>query len=110
MNLISFILLISIMFGQLPFNYNLMRSTPEHLSEGLRSNAVIDIRYGTENALYIGTGDSLGYADITDPLSPIFYTVEDDSLPEGGVPALKTYSINADSFMVVLSGAVSTFE
>ena len=110
MNIAPIFLLITFLSGQIPSDYLLNRSTPENLSNGLRSNAVIDIRYGTENALYIGTGDSLGYADITDPLSPIFYTVEDDSLPEGGVPALKTYSINADSFMVVLSGAVSTFE
>ena len=110
MNIAPIFHLITFLSGQIPSDYILNRSTPENLSNGLRSNAVIDIRYGTENSLYIGTGDSLGYADITDPLSPIFYTVEDDSLPEGGVPALKTYSINADSFMVVLSGAVSTFE
>ncbi|SVD54021.1 uncharacterized protein METZ01_LOCUS406875, partial [marine metagenome] len=65
---------------------------------------------GPDNDLYLGTGDSLGYADITDLLSPVFYTVRDDSLPQGGIPALKTYTINEDSFMVVLSGAISTFE
>ena len=110
MKFISIIFFITFLIGQLPFDFSLNRATPSNLSEGLRSNAVFDIQLGPDDDLYFGTGDSLGYADITDLLSPVFYTVMDDSLPQGGIPALKTYTINEDSFMVVLSGAISTFE
>ena len=93
----------------MPFDC-LFNKTSSLSRSGLRSNAIIDIRYGLENELYIGTGDSLGYADITDPLSPIFSIVRDSLLPEGGIPALKTYKLNNDDMMIVLSGATSTYE
>jgi len=110
MKSVLLIFFLTVLVGQLPFNYSLNRTAPSNLSEGLKSNSIIDIQLGPNDDLYLGTGDSLGYADITDLLSPIFYTVMDDSLPQGGIPALKTYTINEDSFMVVLSGAISTFE
>jgi len=110
MKSIVLIFFLTVLVGQIPFNYSLNRTAPSNLSEGLKSNSIIDIQLGPDNDLYLGTGDSLGYADITDLLSPVFYTVMDDSLPQGGIPALKTYTINEDSFMVVLSGAISTFE
>ena len=77
---------------------------------GLESNAIIDIRYGLENKLYIGTGNGLGKADITNPLAPIFSIIDDPLLPEGGISALKTYSLNNSNKMIVLSGAISTYE
>ena len=77
---------------------------------GLESNAIIDIRYGLENKLYIGTGNSLGKADITNPLAPIFSIIDDPLLPEGGAPALKTYTLNDGNKMIVTSGAISTYE
>ena len=83
MKFISIIFFITFLIGQLPFDFSLNRSTPSNLSEGLRSNAVIDIQLGPYNDLYLGTGDSLGYVDITNPLSPVFYTIIDDSLPQG---------------------------
>ena len=94
MKSISLIFFVTILIGQLPFDFSFNRATPSNLSEGLRSNAIIDIQLGPDNDLYLGTGDSLGYADITNPLSPIFFTVIDDSLPQGAIPALKTYTIN----------------
>ena len=79
MKFISIIFFITFLIGQLPFDFSLNRATPSNLSEGLRSNAVFDIQLGPDDDLYFGTGDSLGYADITDLLSPVFYTVMDDS-------------------------------
>ena len=110
MKSILLIFFLTVLVGQIPFNYSLNRTAPSNLSEGLKSNTIIDIQLGPDNDMNLGTGDSLGYVDITNPLSPIFYTVMNDSLPQGGIPSLKTYTINEDSFMVVLSGAISTFE
>ena len=110
MNFILPIFIVTVLIGQLPTDFNLNRSNLSNLSLGLSNNAIIDIQLGSNNNLFLGTGDSLGYADITIPLSPSFYTIIDDSLPQGGIPAIKTYTINEDSFMVVLSGSISTFE
>ena len=74
MNFRLLILFVTVLLGQLPFDFSLNRATPSNISEGLRSNAVFDIQLGPDDDLYLGTGDSLGYADITDLLSPVFYT------------------------------------
>ena len=76
----------------------------------LQSNAIIDIRNGLGDTLYIGTGNGLGLADISSPLSPIFSVVNEPLLPEGGIPALKTYTLDDGNKMIILSGAISTYE
>ena len=109
MKKLSIIITISCLSAQMPFDCLFNKTSSLNRSK-LQSNAIIDIRYGLDNELYIGTGDSLGYADITDPLSPIFSIVRDTLLPEGGIPALKTYKLNDDDIMIVLSGAVTTYK
>ena len=106
---ICLIIMLSYLSAQMPFDCLFNKKSSLNRS-GLQSNAIIDIRNGLENELYIGTGDSLGRADITNPLAPIFETVRDELLPEGGVPALKTYTQDDGSIMIVLSGAISTYE
>lgn len=106
---IYIIITLSYLSAQMPYDCLFNKASSLNRSE-LQSNAIIDIRNGLENELYIGTGDSLGYADITDPLSPIFSIVRDELLPEGGIPALKTYKLNNNKIMIVLSGAISTYE
>ena len=110
MKLLFLILFFAKILASMPYDYMLHRLGSSIYSEGLNSNAIIDIRYGENNDLYLGTGDGLGYVDITNSLNPIFYTLVNDSLPNGGISALKTYTINNDSFMVLLSGAISTYE
>ena len=105
---IYLIITLSYLSAQMPFNC-LFNQTNSLNRLGLQSNTIIDIRYGRENELYIGTGDSLGYVDIANPLSPIFSIVRDELLPEGGIPALKTYKLSDDNIMIVLSGATSIF-
>ena len=99
---IYIIITLSYLSAQMPYDCLFNKVSSLNRSE-LQSNAIIDIRNGLENELYIGTGDSLGYADITDPLSPIFSIVRDELLPEGGIPALKTYKLNNNKIMIVLS-------
>ena len=81
MKLLFLILFFAKILASMPYDYMLHRLGPSIHSEGLNSNAIIDIRYGENNDLYLGTGDGLGYVDITNSLNPIFYTVVNDSLP-----------------------------
>ena len=105
---IFIIISLSLLSAQMPFDC-LFNKTLSLNRSSLSSNAIIDIRHGLENELYIGTSDGLGYADITDPLSPIFSMVSDSLLPDGGIPALKTYKLDDGNIMIVLSGATSSY-
>ena len=106
--LIALLIVGCVFANLLPDNFAL--SSLNRSSITLPSNSVVDIREGINGKLYFGTSGGLGYADITNPLSPTFYTVVDSLLPDGGTPALKTYTINENSLMIVLSGMINTFE
>ena len=106
---IYLILVLTYLPAQMPFDC-LFNTTNALNRSGLESNVIIDIRYGSGDTLYIGTGNGLGFADVTYPLSPTFTVVNNPLLPEGGIPALKTYTLNNSNKMIVLSGAISTYE
>ena len=105
---IFIIISLSLLSAQMPFDCLFNKMLYLNRSS-LQSNAINDIRHGLENELYIGTSDGLGYADITDPPFPIFSMVSDSLLPEGGIPALKTYELDDGNIMIVLSGATSSY-
>jgi hypothetical protein len=90
------------------FSLNSLSRSSSEMSADLPSNSVIDIRYGDENEFYFGTSGGLGYADFTDFNSPHFYTIENDSLPLGGNPAMKTFIIDSER-MIVVSGVTTEF-
>ena len=58
MNFRLLIFFVTVLVGQLPFDFSLNRATPSNLYEGLRSNAVFDIQLGPDDDLYLGTGDN----------------------------------------------------
>ena len=109
MKTIYIIITLSYLSAQMPFDCIFNKTNSLNRLE-LQSNAIIDIRNGLGDTLYIGTGNGLGLADISSPLSPIFSVVNEPLLPEGGIPALKTYTLDDGNKMIILSGAISTYE
>ena len=122
MKIIYLIIILTYLHAQMPFDCVFGKTNLLNRSE-LQSNAIIDFRKGLEDTLYIGTGNGLGKAVVSNPLSPIFSIIDecgvsngDNSscdeplLPEGGIPALKTYTLDDDGKMIILSGAMSTYE
>ena len=95
--------------AQMPFDCVFNKANSLNRSE-LKSNAIIDIRLGSGDTFFIGTGNGLGLADVSYPIPPKFSIIDEPLLPEGGIPALKTYTLDDDSKMIVLSGAISTHE
>ena len=93
--------IVSLLYTQYLSNYSLNRST-NGVDEGLLGNVIIDIRKGPNDRFYIGTGGGLGYVDLLDLDSPLFYTIVNDSLPIGGNPSMKTYIVD-DELMIIES-------
>ena len=95
------IITLSSLYAQMPFDCLFNKANSLGRS-ALQSNAIIDIRLGLGDTLFIGTGYGLGIADVSYPISPIFSIVDEPLLPAGGIPALKTYTLDDDSKMIVL--------
>ena len=110
--MIFYILMISVIFSQLPEGYDLDRNTRlnrfENISYNkLNSNSIFDIRQIDESYLLISTGSGLSYINIYDdnPDSINFGSFNKNlvPLPRGGAPAL----VVKDN-IIAISGIVDT--
>ena len=87
-------LFFTLMFGIIPQHYEFdnegLRSLENSEDWSLPYNSVRDIYQGYENKLFFGTSGGLGYAFISQLDNIQFGTFINESLPQGGNPALIT--------------------
>ena len=110
MNILLIILYSTILFTQVPRNYNLFRgmNADTNFEQGAHHNSIRHI-IKHNSRLYLATSSGLGYLDVINIEDPIYYNINNSNLPQGGIPALKIYETDNES-AIFLSGITSTFE
>ena len=112
--IIILILSITLLFSQVPSKYRLIDdfSHGRSTSNGWPGRAIIDLRGGLDNNIFSGTGDGLGKINSNsfenlEELHQSLFEVNDQNLPAGGNPSLKSYDLDSGEKLIIISGVVS---
>ena len=100
----------------LPTRYAVGINQLRYKMHGWPNKNYIDIRYGLDGSFFVGTNGGLGKIEaLPDNFSESeiednLYKIIDSNLPEGGNPAVKTYSLDNEKKLIIVSGITDVFD
>ena len=95
------LLILHLSLASIPYNYMLLNSDDENQGDGLNSNMIIDIE-SINDIIFLSSSEGLGYSSMGSDGNFAFSQLDNESLPEGGNPALVIHDN-----IIAISGSVT---